>query len=73
MLFKGEDHTLMSSKGLIAALITFTPLVRPLYVVCGNKGFYGFDWNSNAITDTLNQYFKQQQQNNWTKTDKDKK
>ncbi len=73
-LFKGEVHTLMSSKGLIAALITFMPLVRLLYLVWGNKGFYRFDWNNNAITDILNQPFKQQQQNNWKKkTDKDKK
>ncbi len=43
MLFKGEVHALMSNKGLIAALITFMPLVRPLYVVCGNKVFYRFD------------------------------
>ncbi len=61
-LFKGEVHALMSSKGLIAALITFMPLIRLLYVVCGNKWFYRFDWNNNAITDTLNQCFKQQQQ-----------
>ncbi len=43
MLFKGEVDTLMSSKGLIAVLITFMPLIRLLYVVCGNKGFYRFD------------------------------
>ncbi len=29
--------------------------------------FYRFDWNNNAITDILNQRFKPQQQNNWTK------
>ncbi len=36
-----------------------------------------FDWNSNAITDTLNQSIKQQKDNNnktiEQKTDKDKK
>ncbi len=31
----------MSSKGLIAALITFLPLIRLLYVVWGKKGFIG--------------------------------
>ncbi len=53
-LFKGEVHALMSSKGLIAALITFMPLIRLLYVVCGNKGFYRFDWNNNDITEMSN-------------------
>ncbi len=33
------------------ALITFMPLIRLLYVVWGIKGFYRFEWNSNAITD----------------------
>ncbi len=66
-LFKGEVHALMSCKGLIAALITFMPLIRILYVVWGNKMFYRFDWNTNVLTYILNQCFKQQQQNNWTK------
>ncbi len=41
MLFKVEVHALMSSKGLIAALITFMPLIRLLYVVCVTKGLIG--------------------------------
>ncbi len=43
MLFKGEVHELMSSKGLSIALITFMPLIRLVYAVWGNKGFYRSD------------------------------